>query len=135
MANEIITEAFRSYGATLKNHMWAYSAIADDGSVVVSLWSDLLKLNAGVLTYTDKFSRWKSNKLGNALFAEHLALAYRDELPLRLVVATAKDWRLVDLDDDATKIEKEIHAKRNVVGKVTTFDGDNVVITFQRIAA
>jgi hypothetical protein len=31
-------EAFSKYGATLANPMWAVSAIAEDGSLVISCW-------------------------------------------------------------------------------------------------
>lgn len=51
------TAAFRAFGAKLVNPMWAYSAIAEDGALVLSCWSHKLKLANGVLTYTDRLSR------------------------------------------------------------------------------
>jgi hypothetical protein len=132
MADLSITDSFRSYRATLKNHMWAYSAVADDGAIVISFWSHHLKLKDRVLTYTDKLSRWKSNKLGQALFVEHLAAARDHELPIRLVIATAERPELVDQDADATKIKKTYATKPEVAGHVVHFDGDNIRIEFRR---
>jgi hypothetical protein len=36
------TEAFREYGATVKNVLNEYSAIANDGSVVLECWTHLI---------------------------------------------------------------------------------------------
>ncbi len=54
------TDAFAEYGAVLDNPVNEYSAIAEDGSVVVECWSTLIKRIAdGVWRYhVDDFSEW-----------------------------------------------------------------------------
>jgi len=39
MADLGFVEAFSKFGARLDNHMWAVSAIAKDGSLVISCWA------------------------------------------------------------------------------------------------
>jgi hypothetical protein len=51
-------------------------------------------------------SRWKSNKPGGNLFAQHLRTALEQALPVRLIMATAERPELVEQDLDATKIRK-----------------------------
>ena len=131
MADLTITEAFRAFGATLANHMWAYSAIAEDGSLVISFWAHHLKFKDRVLTYSDHLSRWKSNKPGGNLFVQHLRTALDQALPVRLVIATAEKPELVEQDSDATKIKKTYAIKEDVIGRVLVFDGDNVVVEFR----
>ncbi len=124
------TEAFRSFGAKLVNPQWAYSAIADDGSLVISCWSHKLKLKDRVLTYTDRLSRWKLNPPGKNLLIEHLKKAQEQALSVRLVVATTNQPDVVNRGEEASTIQKTFHVKKNVVGKVVLFDGDNFVIEF-----
>ncbi len=114
--------------------MWAYSAIAEDGALVVSCWSHKLKLIDGALTYTDHLSRWYATTPEKNLFIQHLVLAKEQQLPVRLVIATAQNPGAVDRGEDGSTIPKTFHIKENVVGKIILFDGDNFVIEFREKA-
>lgn len=132
MSTLSFTDAFKFFGAKLANPQWAYSAIAEDGALVISCWSHMLKLNDSVLSYTDRLSRWKLNSPGKNLLIEHLTRARDHALPVRLVVATTDEPDVVDRGDEASTIHKTFHVKENVVGKVILFDGDNFTIEFRR---
>ncbi len=115
-----ITEAFRQYGATLVNRMWAVSAVRDE-EVVMSLWAH--RFREEMTCYEDRLSRWKGN--GNTLFRKHLALAYTEKRPIRVVVATSEDPQAVDRGEDASKIPKTFHTRPDLIGHVEMFDGDD----------
>ena len=132
MATLSFTEAFKAYGAKLVNPMWAYSALAEDGALVVSCWSHRLKLKDGVLSYTDRLSRWGAHTPGKSLLTEHLLKARDSALPVRLVVATTDRPEVVEQGGDASTISKTFHVKQEVVGKVVAFDGENFVLEFRR---
>ena len=132
MAHYSFTQAFQAFGAKLANPMWAYSAIAEDGALVISCWSHKLKLIDGVLTYTDSLSRWETKTPGKKLLIEHLTQAKEQKLSVRLVIATAQQPEAVDRGEDASSIHKTFHIKENVVGKVALFDGNNFVIEFRK---
>jgi hypothetical protein len=71
------TEAFRTFGAKLVNPMWAYSAVAEDGAMVLSCWSHKLKLHDGVLSYQDRLSRWEPNTPGKNLLVQRFSKAVK----------------------------------------------------------
>src|SRR5687768_4548541 len=92
-----LTGAFAIYGAELKNARWACSAIARDGSLVISCWRNFLKSYVdGRRRYEDRLSRWRNN-LGRELLRDQLNLAIERSLPIKLVIATLDDPR--DADD------------------------------------
>jgi hypothetical protein len=132
MATLSYTEAFRVYGATLPNPQWAYSALADDGAIVLSCWAHKLKLSAGVLHYKDHLSRWRPNVPGKNLLVEHLELGLKGERPVRLIIATTPQPEVVDRGEDASAIPKTFHVRQDVVGKVSHFDGDNFALEFRK---
>lgn len=125
-------EAFAKFGAKPDNPMWACSAIAKDGALVISCWSQYFKKSGGALHYVDRLSRWTGNDLGNRLLRSHLEKAKTDGLPVRMVVATAKNPSLVEKVADASKIEKTFHIREDFVGRLLAFDGDNFVIEFTK---
>jgi len=133
MAKLSFTECFKKYGAILVNPMWAVSAQADNGSIVISCWSNYFsRPDRDTLRYTDTLSRWEGNALGNKLLREHIQLAEAESLPIRLVVATALNTLAVDEGWDASKISKTFHIKPELVGHLTSFDGDEFIIDFCR---
>lgn len=89
------TEAFEHFGTTLTNTRWSWSAIGDDGSVVVLvLWQDAVKGRDGKLVYhddTDLDAEWRKRP-GHAERVRHLAHC-RDALDgrFRAVIARAVD--------------------------------------------
>jgi hypothetical protein len=113
--------------------MWAVSAIADDGALVISCWAHLCKPGAkGLLLYADCLSRWGANELGCSLLKTHLGQAVAGNLPVRMVVAKTADTELVDQGHDASKVKKTFRVRDDVVGRVVSFDGDNYTLEFRR---
>lgn len=133
MATEIgFVEAFKKFGAKLENPMWAVSAISDNGEFVLSCWSQYFERgDKGVLRYVDCLSRWTGNTVGNNLLKGHLIKAHSEGMPVRLVIATAEKPEEVETVGDASKIKKKFSVREDVVGKVTSFDGDNFVIEYR----
>lgn len=133
MATMGIVDAFEEFGAKLKNPMWAVSSIAADGALVVSCWAHYFrKSERGTLCYFDKLSRWAGNEGGNNLLRNHLTTAFADKLPVRMVVTTAKETDPVDKGQDASKVKKTFHIRKDLVGAVIEFDGDSFVIEFTK---
>ena len=130
MASLNLTTAFNRYGAKLVNPQWAVSAISDKGELVVSCWSHYLSSGSGKLTYADRLSRWPGNALGNNLMRQHLEEAVANDLKTRLVKATTSDQQLVDSGGDASGAKNTFSVREDLVGKVTSFDGDEFVIEF-----
>jgi hypothetical protein len=119
-------EAFRRYGATLLNNRWAMSAIANDGSLVVSCWKGHFKTVEGVMTYDDTLSSWGgTNAPGSNLLREHLTQAVRDHLPVRLVVAHPAP-------EGSSRIADHFHVRPDLVGRAVIFDGDHFIFEFVR---
>lgn len=133
MSNIGYVEAFKKYGAKLDNPMWAVSAIASDGSLVLSCWSLFFKSTGdGALRYIDSLGRWNGNPAGNNLLRKHLTEAYSNNLSVRMIVATPEDPKEMEASKDASKIKKKFHTREDVEGRITEFDGDNFVIEFRR---
>ena len=107
MGNLSLSEAFAEYGARLINSQWAVSAMTDDG-IVMSCWAHYFKRGDGGMCYEDTLSRWSGNTAGNKLCGQHLADAFNNKLPVRLVIATACDTEVVDSGNDASKVKEDI---------------------------
>jgi hypothetical protein len=131
MGNLNLNEAFAEYGAKLINPQWAVSAMTDDG-VVMSCWAHYFKQSDDGMRYEDTLSRWSGNTAGNKLCRQHVADAFNNKLPVRLVIATADDTAVVDSGNDASKVKKTFHARPDMIGRITHFDGDTFIIDFQR---
>lgn len=133
MADLGFKEAFAKFGAKPVNAMWAVSAIADDGALVISCWSHMCKPGGkGILLYTDCLSRWGGNELGCNLLRAHLEQAVAQGLPVRMVIATTAETEAVDQGHDASKVKKTFHVRKDVQGRVIAFDGDNYTLEFRR---
>lgn len=133
MAELGFMEAFAKFGAVPVNPMWAVSAIADDGALVISCWAHLCKPGGkGVLVYADCLSRWSGNEMGCNLLRSHLRQAISGSLPVRMVVATTTEVESVNSGNDASKVKKTFHVREEIVGHVATFDGDNYAIEYRR---
>jgi hypothetical protein len=132
-----LEEAFARFGAKPVNRVWACSAYASDGALVISGWGHLYRQTApGVLAYVDNLSRaGASNKAGSDLLRQHLETALREDPPVRMVVATAAGRPGVARPAYATKAKKTFHVRKDLVGKVVSFDGDNFVIEFRKTDA
>jgi hypothetical protein len=122
-----IVQAFKVYGAKLANFRWAVSAIAADGSLVVSCWETHFRTVNKSLQYEDTLSRWSAdNTPGSDLMKTHLEQAQRESLGVRLVIA---HWA-----DGPARIASHFHVRPDLVGRVANFDGDRFVISFKTAA-
>lgn len=126
-----LTQAFATYGAKLKNARWAFSSIADDGSLVLSCWKHFLKSYVdGHQRYEDRLSRWTTNTPGRQSLKDHLELAVAKNLPVRMVVATLEDP--TDKTIDGAGIRPKIFTVRpEMIGRIVQYDGDRFAIEFQ----
>jgi len=126
-----LTGAFAAYGAALRNTRWAFSAIAADGSLVLSCWSHFMKSYVdGHKRYEDRLSRWETDTPGKLLLTEYLRLAVARDLPVRLIIATVDD-PTEDVKRDAGSLKKTFSVHPDMVGKVVEFDGNRFAIDFQ----
>ena len=133
MADLGFVEAFAKFGAKPVNPMWAVSAIAEDGALVLSCWNHHFKSGGkGVLVYVDCLSQWGNNELGSNLLKMHLQRAVSENLPVRMVVAMTRETEYVDAGNDASKVRKTFHVREDLIGRVVCFDGDDYSIEFRR---
>lgn len=127
MANLSLMEAFARFGARPAHRLRGVSAIAEDGSLVLSCLADHFHRHApGVLRYEDNVSREPNDEQRKNLLSQHLKLASDGQLPVRMVVVTAPT---------EGKASGTIHVRADLVGKITKFDGDHFIIDFTRAAA
>jgi len=123
--------AFAQYNAELKNVRWASSAIAKDGSLVISCWHHFMKPYVdGHKRYEDHLSRWPPDHPGRALLSDHLGMATAGNLPVRLVIAKLDDpkqW----ISGEASNLRKTFSTQERLIGQVVLFDGDAFAIEFR----
>ncbi len=134
MSDLNLTDAFAKYGAKLSNRQWAFSAIAPDGSLVVSCWQHKITVDKGIWLYSDKLSRLRYQTPGRNLFEKHLVQARDEKLVVRIVIVSTKDTEIVDNGEDASKIKKSFDTRENYFGQIVSFDGDAFVIEFKQRA-
>ena len=127
-----MTTAFNRYGTKLNNPNWAVSAISKSGELVISCWKHYLSNEGGKLVYTDRLSRWASNKPGNNLLRGHLDAATKDQTNVRLVIAKTDKPALVDSGEDASQAQNTFGVREDLVGRIGSFDGDEFVIEFTK---
>lgn len=127
-----IKDCFAQYGATLKNVNWSVSAETQSGELVVSLWKHFFsKPENKTITYVDKVSRWGG--LGNSEFRKRIAKAYESKQPVRVVIARTDNEEAVKRGEDASKFKNIFHVRKDWLGEVTIWDGDNFEIKFQQM--
>ena len=132
MSDLKVTDAFAKYGAKLVNAQWAFSAIAEDGSLVLSCWQHKITIEKGVWRYSDSISRLRNQKLGRNLFETHLKRAYDEKLGVRIVIVATSEPAIVDAGENASKIPKTFDIRENLKGQVVSFDDDAYVIEFSK---
>jgi hypothetical protein len=125
--NLSLVDAFARFGAKPANRLRALSAIASDGSVVLSCSHTLFgHPSQGVLRYEDKLSREGLENKDNVSLGQHLTQARDASLPIRMVVMTSL------LNASTAKTTRSFHVRPDLVGKIVKFDGDHYVIDFTR---
>lgn len=124
-----IEREFGRYGAKLVNRAWAVSALTEDPrELVVSIWQHNIEIIDGRWVYDDSLARWRG--AGKNLLMEHLAIASREGLRLRAVVATQLN-RAERLADPNKPARNTFQARPDWVGRVERLDGDHFVFVFE----
>jgi hypothetical protein len=130
-----ISDAFRKYGATLKNVNWSVSSWVNDDTLVVSIWDHhhLKGRPSDVLAFGDRFDRWSGP--GNAEFRANVTRAFQTGATVRLVIARALEPDRVQRGEDGSKIPKTFAVRDDLIGSVTEINGESYVIEFRRPTA
>jgi hypothetical protein len=117
--------AYARYGAKATNKQRSLSALAADGSLVLSCQSDKFsRPGIGVLRYSAQLTQMTGGKAGIAELRAQLRTVCDAGTEVRPVVITAPRGL----------IKRIIHVRSDLVGKVVEFDGDSFVVDFTRIA-
>lgn len=131
MARIGIKEAFKKYGAPLRNVQWSVSAWAPDGALVVSLWEHhYRKSPPGTLEFEGSVNRW--NGPGNTEFRENVARAFETKATVRLVVVRTEEIARVEAGEDASRIKKAFSSRAELVGRVIEWDGERYAFQFTK---
>ena len=126
--NLSLVDAFGRFGAKPADRLRGLSAIASDGSLVLSCThSRFGHPQQGVLRYESKVTTADTPAPRENLLGQHLTMAREGDLPVRMVVMTASNAA------NATKVTRSFHIRQDLIGKLVSFDGDNYVVDFRRI--
>lgn len=128
------TDAFATYGAKLANPQWAVSAIAEDGSLVLSCWQHMITIEKGVWRYSDRIWPSRRQTPGMNLLIKHLDQALKEKLRVRIVIVSTNEAGIlvVDKGEDASRLRKEFGVREDYIGQVVSLDGDAYVIEFKK---
>jgi hypothetical protein len=125
----LISEAFKTFNATLNNIQWSVSAINADNELVLSLWEHFFeKRDKGSMTYADKASRWSG--AGNNEFRKNFQYAFDNELKVRAIIAKSKNPDVITAGGSGAHLGNTFHPKSTWVGKITKWGDDNFEIEF-----
>jgi hypothetical protein len=124
------SEAFAQFGAKLKNFVWSVAAETPDGDLVLSLWKQFFKKpKDGEIRYVDCVTRWSGN--GNTEFRKFLDSAAKSGQVIRVVIARTEDEAAVAAGQDASELKNTFHARKDWVGRLDVWDGENFEIAFR----
>jgi hypothetical protein len=119
-----LADAYARYGAKIPRGQPALSAIANDGTVVISCQAPkFARTRRDVLRYEDTLSTDDSGERHKTLLGQHLVLARDGDLAVHLVIVTPPKG----------PSPRIISVRPDLIGKVTEFDGDRFVVDFSRI--
>ena len=133
-ADKTKTEAFAELGARTNNKVNEYSAIADDGSIVLECWNQhITSLPDRTWRYQiDNLFAW-TNSHGKDLMLRHLHLAVDEDRPIRLIIVRLKNNPNADIAGmDASNEPKVIIPYRDRIGTVVELSPDKLVIDFRK---
>jgi hypothetical protein len=120
-----LSDAYARYGAKIPRGQPVLSAIAGDGTVVISCYAGKFgRTRRDVLRYEGTISTDDAGDRHKALLGQHLVLARDGDLPVHLVIVTPPKG----------PSPRIISVRPDLVGKVTEFDGDHFIVDFSRIA-
>ena len=125
MENLKLADAYARYGAKIPRGQPMLSALAGDGTVVLSCAAGKFgRTRRDLLRYEDTISTDDSAARHRTQLGQHLALARDGELPVHLVIVTPPKGV-------APRI---ISVRPDLIGKVTEFDGDHFIVDFSRVS-
>jgi hypothetical protein len=122
-----LLEAFASY--KVKPARRGRSAMTPDSTLVISCWyAGFRRAHVEILRYEEDLSG-QAGEIANALRA-HLAEAKTNEYDVRVIVAVgASDSQSTE---QGAAARTSYYARKDLVGRVTSFDGERFVIEFRR---
>jgi hypothetical protein len=124
MENLSLEVAYGRYGAQITNKQRSLSAMAADGSLVLTCQSEKFsRPGAGILRYSGQLSQ-EGTSTRVAELGEHVQSARDSGASVRAVVITPPRGI----------VRRVIHVRTDLVGKVVDFDGDAFVVDFTRPA-
>jgi hypothetical protein len=124
MENLSLEVAYGRYGAQITNKQRSLSAMAADGSLVLTCLSEKFsRPGAGILRYSGQLSQ-EGTSTRVAELGAHLQSARESDASVRAVVITPPRGI----------VRRVIHVRTDLVGKVVDFDGDAFVVDFTRPA-
>ena len=127
-----LPEAFARY--SVKSTTRARSALTADRALVLSCFYERFhKSERGVLKYEEDLSG--DNGSTATLLRGHLSEALESELDVRLIIATSVQ-RPPSLQAPGVPQpgRANFHARQDLVGRVTFFDGSRFVVEFRRVS-
>jgi hypothetical protein len=122
-----LLEAFASY--RVKPTRRGRSAMTPDSTLVVSCWyAGFKKTDVETLRYEEDLSG-QAGEIASALRA-HLAEAKTNDCDVRVIVAVGVTGS--QSVDQGAAARTRYYARRDLVGRVTSFDGERFAIEFRR---
>jgi hypothetical protein len=124
MENLSLEVAYGRYGAQITNKQRSLSAVAADGSLVLTCLSEKFsRPGAGILRYSGQLSQ-EGTSTRVAELGAHVQSARDSGASVRAVVITPPRGI----------VRRVIHVRPDLVGKIVDFDGDAFVVDFTRPA-
>ena len=125
MENLSLEVAYGRYGAQITNKQRSLSAVAADGSLVITCLSERFsRPGAGILRYSAQLSQ----EAGVTSRVSELAAQ------VKTAQDAGSDVRAVVITPPRGMVRRIIHVRKDLVGKVVEFDGDTFVVDFTRPA-
>jgi hypothetical protein len=124
MENLSLEVAYGRYGAQITNKQRSLSAMAADGSLVLTCQSERFsRPGAGILRYSGQLSQ-EGTSTRVAELGAHVLSARDSGASVRAVVITPPRGI----------VRRVIHVRTDLIGKIVGFDGDAFVVDFTRPA-
>ena len=127
-----LTDAFASY--SVKATRRARSAMTSNGELVISCrYGGFKKARVEILKYEEDLSG-QTDEDAKALRG-HLAEAISNECEVRVIVAVEASDPKADSAGMALPARARYYARKDLLGRVSFFDGERFVLEFHRIQA
>ncbi len=124
-----IIEAFKQYNAFLKNINLSICAENSNEELVIRLWNHHFgKPTDNTIRYEDYLSRWSGP--GNYELSLALDKARETNQVIRAVIAHTENPKEVDAGYDASKFKSTYSVRKDWIGNLEVWDGQNFEIKF-----